>query len=160
MTNRQPTRSGNPLLRLATNTLFGVAAGALVWSLTFVVATHRSGAGEGASIEGLVSMFLFLAPIAAMFSLPAVLMLNLIGDYVDRRVPFLSSRGVGFVVMLGVVGLALAVGEGFIVTRIFTANEGVGDRGAVLTRSILFAAATGGMVAGITVAFRIGGKKG
>ena len=146
-------RPRNLLAQMILNLLAGSIAGAAATSLVYVIAEIiRLGPLSDAGDR--LMFFLLVIMIALIYSVPVVLVLVFAGEYIARRVAVIPSKGIGFVLLLGVsgFGLALLANLFMIWSLSFDLNEG-------LIRNTMVAASVGGTVAGVIVAIRIGGKK-
>ena len=153
MKDQQRNRPGNLLLKMTLNLFAGAMAAGVTTALTFMVAEIIRRGNLFDVREGL-SLFSLVVIITIMYSLPGVLVLILGGEYIARRVPIIPTKGVAFVLLLGVTGLGLALLASLFM--MWSLSFGINDDLRGIT---MLSAGIGGIVAGVVVAMRIGGKK-
>ncbi|MCB0711977.1 MAG: hypothetical protein KDD67_06575 [Ignavibacteriae bacterium] len=154
MTNRQPARPGNLLLNLVTQLIVGVGVSSIVTSIAFALISFFFGDFRPNDAGEVASLLFMGVLLTTLYSIPLVLLLVVVGDYIDRRVLAIPSKGMGFVLIIGGLGLGFALLSAYLLVESFSF-----DFQQQVIRNAMISAAIGGGSAGTVIAYRIGGKR-
>ncbi|MGE3801909.1 MAG: hypothetical protein AB7H80_12890 [Candidatus Kapaibacterium sp.] len=154
MTNRQPARPRNFLLSIVTHLIVGVGVSSIITSIAFALISFFFGDFRPNDVGEVASLLFIGVLLTTLYSIPLALLLIVVGDYIDRRVPAISSKGMGFVLIIGGLGLGFALLSAYLLVESFSF-----DFQQQVIRNAMISAAIGGGSAGTVIAYRIGGKR-